>query len=171
MPIHPSFRMIALAEPPVVGSSNQQWLNSEMLTMFMYHHMRELSQSEELHILNQLVSKVWPIASHIVQSIILYIMSTHALTLACIWAVPSRFHTCLIWSLWWIWCIIYVIIRIQMWVLRLCTCKSPASEASCDSWPNISNQNSLWQLSIYTTLTVVHRWQLILSPIAFHVML
>ena len=48
--------MVALAEPPVVGSGHQQWLNSEMLTMFMYHHMRELTQTEELHILNKLVS-------------------------------------------------------------------------------------------------------------------
>ena len=54
--IHPSFRMVALAEPPVVGSGHQQWLNSEMLTMFLYHHMRELTQAEELHILNKLVS-------------------------------------------------------------------------------------------------------------------
>jgi hypothetical protein len=56
MQIHPSFRIVALAEPPVVGSSSQQWLNAEQLTMFLYHHMRSMSVAEELHILEQLVS-------------------------------------------------------------------------------------------------------------------
>jgi len=55
MCIHPSFRIIALAEPPVVGSASQQWLNSEQLTMFLYHNMRSLSVDEELHILTKLV--------------------------------------------------------------------------------------------------------------------
>jgi len=57
MCIHPSFRIIALAEPPVVGSSSQQWLNAELLTMFLYHNMRSLSVNEELYILNNLVSQ------------------------------------------------------------------------------------------------------------------
>jgi len=56
--IHPSFRIIALAEPPVVGSSSQQWLNAEQLTAFLYHSMRSLSVDEELYILNKLVSDV-----------------------------------------------------------------------------------------------------------------
>jgi len=56
MRIHPSFRIVALAEPPVVGSSSQQWLNAEPLTMFLYHNMRSLSVNEELFILNKLVS-------------------------------------------------------------------------------------------------------------------
>jgi len=55
--IHPSFRIVALAEPPVVGSTSQQWLNAEQLTMFLYHHMRSLSVTEELHVLSQLVSQ------------------------------------------------------------------------------------------------------------------
>lgn len=53
--IHPSFRIIALSEPPVVGSSSQQWLNAEMLTMFLYHHMRSLSEAEEVHVIGRLV--------------------------------------------------------------------------------------------------------------------
>ena len=57
MRIHPSFRIIALTEPPVVGSSSQQWLNAELLTMFLYHNMRSLSVDEELCILNKLVSE------------------------------------------------------------------------------------------------------------------
>ncbi len=54
--IHPSFRIVALSEPPVVGSSSQQWLTSELLTMFLYHDMRSLSQQEEMHVLHKLVS-------------------------------------------------------------------------------------------------------------------
>jgi len=54
--IHPSFRIVALAEPPVVGSTSQQWLNAEQLTVFLYHNMRSLLVSEELYILNRLVS-------------------------------------------------------------------------------------------------------------------
>ena len=57
MCIHPSFRIIALAEPPVIGSSSQQWLNAELLTMFLYHNMRSLSVDEELCILIKLVSE------------------------------------------------------------------------------------------------------------------
>jgi len=57
MRIHPSFRIIALAEPPVVGSTSQQWLNAEQLTLFLYHNMRSLSVTEELHVLNKLVSR------------------------------------------------------------------------------------------------------------------
>ncbi|XP_025079335.1 von Willebrand factor A domain-containing protein 8-like isoform X2 [Pomacea canaliculata] len=54
-PIHPSFRIVALAEPPVVGSSKQQWLSPEMLTMFLYHHMRPLSRDEEYNVIVNLV--------------------------------------------------------------------------------------------------------------------
>ncbi|XP_064614845.1 von Willebrand factor A domain-containing protein 8-like [Liolophura sinensis] len=53
--IHPSFRIIALAEPPVVGSSTQQWLTPELLTAFLYHPMRPLSMAEEVDVLQKLV--------------------------------------------------------------------------------------------------------------------
>ena len=52
--IHPSFRIAALAEPPATGgegASAQKWLNSEMLTMFFYHEMRDLTREEELTVL------------------------------------------------------------------------------------------------------------------------
>lgn len=52
--IHPSFRIVALAEPPVVGSSSQQWLNTELLTLFLYHTMRPLSLQEEQQIVQKL---------------------------------------------------------------------------------------------------------------------
>ena len=53
--IDPAFRIVALSEPPLIGSSSQQWLTSELLTMFLYHHMRSLSQKEELQVLKNLV--------------------------------------------------------------------------------------------------------------------
>ncbi len=55
LPIHPSFRILALSEPPVIGSSSQQWLSSEVVTMFLYHNMRSMTQSEEMQVLKRLV--------------------------------------------------------------------------------------------------------------------
>ncbi|KAK0097221.1 hypothetical protein PV326_002877 [Microctonus aethiopoides] len=53
--IHPSFRIVTLAEPPVIGSSSSssggQWLNSELLSLFNFHEMRPLQKSEEIHII------------------------------------------------------------------------------------------------------------------------
>ncbi|XP_067896341.1 von Willebrand factor A domain-containing protein 8 isoform X2 [Heterodontus francisci] len=57
-PIHPSFRILALAEPPVVGSSTQQWLGSELLTMFLFHSVRSLSMKEELDVLMKMIPRV-----------------------------------------------------------------------------------------------------------------
>uniref|UniRef100_A0A2C9MAM2 von Willebrand factor A domain-containing protein 8 n=1 Tax=Biomphalaria glabrata TaxID=6526 RepID=A0A2C9MAM2_BIOGL len=57
-PIHPSFRIIALSEPPVVGSTKQQWLSPEMLTTFLYHSMRPLSRTEEMDVIARLVPNV-----------------------------------------------------------------------------------------------------------------
>ena len=48
--IHPSFRIIALAESPMLNTSSRQWLNSELLSLFLFHEMRPLTKSEELHI-------------------------------------------------------------------------------------------------------------------------
>ncbi|XP_070538007.1 von Willebrand factor A domain-containing protein 8-like [Ptychodera flava] len=55
LPIHPSFRILALAEPPVTGSSTQQWLNSELLTLFHYHHVKPLSYVEEMEVIQGMV--------------------------------------------------------------------------------------------------------------------
>ncbi|XP_011166750.2 von Willebrand factor A domain-containing protein 8 isoform X1 [Solenopsis invicta] len=49
--IHPAFRLIALAEPPVVNSSSGQWLNSELLSLLLFHEMRPLDKREEIHII------------------------------------------------------------------------------------------------------------------------
>lgn len=53
--IDPAFRLIALAEPPVVNSSSGQWLNSELLSLFLFHEMRPLDQHEEIHIIRSKV--------------------------------------------------------------------------------------------------------------------
>lgn len=55
--IHPSFRLIALAGKPMINSSTGQWLNSELLTMFLFHEMRPLGKEEEIHIIRSKVSK------------------------------------------------------------------------------------------------------------------
>ncbi|OXU18814.1 hypothetical protein TSAR_009759 [Trichomalopsis sarcophagae] len=51
--IHPSFRIVALAEPPVLNSTTGQWLNSELLNLFLFHEMRPLEKSEEIHIIRE----------------------------------------------------------------------------------------------------------------------
>ena len=75
--IHPSFRIIGLAEPPVVGgSSQQQWLNSELLSMFLFHHVRPLSRQEEAQVIYEMVNtleslhcaKVWENIRHFATS-------------------------------------------------------------------------------------------------------
>ncbi|XP_060072942.1 von Willebrand factor A domain-containing protein 8-like [Ylistrum balloti] len=55
LPIHPSFRMIALSEPPVAGSTKQQWMTPELLTMFLFHNLRPLSKAEELEVIHKVV--------------------------------------------------------------------------------------------------------------------
>uniref|UniRef100_A0A668AXY8 von Willebrand factor A domain-containing protein 8 n=1 Tax=Myripristis murdjan TaxID=586833 RepID=A0A668AXY8_9TELE len=64
-PIHPSFRVLALAEPPVVGASSskgssgaQQWLGPELLTMFLYHTVTPLSRAEEISLIQGLTPSV-----------------------------------------------------------------------------------------------------------------
>lgn len=66
--IHPSFRIIALAEPPigssisssdsstVKSSSEQNWLNAETLNLFLYHRMRSLNLNEERQIVYSYIS-------------------------------------------------------------------------------------------------------------------
>ncbi|XP_064349192.1 von Willebrand factor A domain-containing protein 8 isoform X3 [Camelus dromedarius] len=57
-PVHPSFRIIALAEPPVVGSTTQQWLGPEFLTMFFFHYMKPLVKSEEMQVIKEMVPNI-----------------------------------------------------------------------------------------------------------------
>ncbi len=53
--IHPSFRIIGLAEPPQITSSHNQWLNSELLPLFLYHHLEPLEKNEEAEIIFKMV--------------------------------------------------------------------------------------------------------------------
>ncbi|XP_059683052.1 von Willebrand factor A domain-containing protein 8 [Gavia stellata] len=57
-PIHPSFRIVVLAEPPVIGSSTQQWLGPEFLTLFLFHNVRSLSKSEEIQVIKDMIPNV-----------------------------------------------------------------------------------------------------------------
>ncbi|XP_031417095.1 von Willebrand factor A domain-containing protein 8 isoform X2 [Clupea harengus] len=57
-PVHPSFRVVALAEPPVAGSSTQQWLGPEMLTMFLFHTVNQLGKAEEAAIIQGMIPHV-----------------------------------------------------------------------------------------------------------------
>uniref|UniRef100_A0A8C2U8R3 von Willebrand factor A domain-containing protein 8 n=1 Tax=Coturnix japonica TaxID=93934 RepID=A0A8C2U8R3_COTJA len=61
-PIHPSFRIIVLAEPPVIGSSTQQWLGPEFLTLFLFHHVRSLSKNEEIQVIKEMIPNVPSVA-------------------------------------------------------------------------------------------------------------
>jgi von Willebrand factor A domain-containing protein 8 len=52
--IKENFRIIALAEPPnLTGSGKGQWLTPEVLSMFLFHSMRPLSQEEEIAVLSK----------------------------------------------------------------------------------------------------------------------
>lgn len=51
--IHPAFRIIALAEPPVQNST--PWLNSELLNLFIFHEMRPLDKIEEINVIKEKV--------------------------------------------------------------------------------------------------------------------
>ncbi|KAF2975194.1 hypothetical protein EK904_003202 [Melospiza melodia maxima] len=57
-PIHPSFRIVVLAEPPVIGSTTQQWLSPEFLTLFLFHNVRSLSKSEEIEVIKQMAQSL-----------------------------------------------------------------------------------------------------------------
>eukprot|EP00123_Amoebidium_parasiticum_P006917 comp17745_c0_seq1/m.17730 comp17745_c0_seq1/g.17730 ORF comp17745_c0_seq1/g.17730 comp17745_c0_seq1/m.17730 type:complete len:1028 (-) comp17745_c0_seq1:445-3528(-) len=55
--IHPSFRIVALAEPPRPGATGG-WLGDEAMTMFQYHNMRSLNATEEAAVLKSLVPEI-----------------------------------------------------------------------------------------------------------------
>ncbi|KAI5635774.1 AAA domain (dynein-related subfamily) domain-containing protein [Phthorimaea operculella] len=55
--IHPAFRIVALSEPPTLGRG-QQWLSPEILSLFVFHEMRNLSKNEEIFIINSLYGDI-----------------------------------------------------------------------------------------------------------------
>ncbi|XP_054285808.1 von Willebrand factor A domain-containing protein 8 [Macrosteles quadrilineatus] len=63
--VHPSFRVVALAEPPGGGAS--QWLNPEVLSLFLYHQMPALSQEQELHIMQKKFGRAAPAVLEVVK--------------------------------------------------------------------------------------------------------
>ncbi|KAI7808235.1 von Willebrand factor A domain-containing protein 8 [Triplophysa rosa] len=57
-PIHPSFRIIALADPPQLSSVKQQWLGPEILTMFFFHTIKPLAKAEETAVIQGMIPNV-----------------------------------------------------------------------------------------------------------------
>lgn len=55
--IHPSFRIVALAETPKIQNSKNQWLTPELMSMYLFHSVRPLSLEEEKHVIKHLVGK------------------------------------------------------------------------------------------------------------------
>ncbi|KAI8437077.1 hypothetical protein MSG28_010437 [Choristoneura fumiferana] len=55
--IHPAFRIVALAEPPTIGRG-PHWLSPEILSLFIFHEMRNLSKNEEIFIINTLYGDI-----------------------------------------------------------------------------------------------------------------
>ncbi|XP_054728562.1 von Willebrand factor A domain-containing protein 8 [Anastrepha obliqua] len=56
--IHDSFRIIALGEPPNLSQPSQNWLTSEMLSLFLFLEVRPLQQSEEYEIIQKLYGEI-----------------------------------------------------------------------------------------------------------------
>ncbi|KAI8033057.1 hypothetical protein M5D96_014190 [Drosophila gunungcola] len=54
LPLHESFRVVALAEPPRPGGGQPSWLTAELLGLFLYQELRPLRQAEEQQLLAQL---------------------------------------------------------------------------------------------------------------------
>lgn len=58
--IHPDFYIVATAAPPPKASSGKsnkkQWLTPEMLTLFFYHKLPQISMEEETQIVKAFVS-------------------------------------------------------------------------------------------------------------------
>lgn len=55
--ISPSFRIFALAEPPTADALTN-WLTPEMLSLFVFHEIRNLTKIEEKQIIERSVCSV-----------------------------------------------------------------------------------------------------------------
>uniref|UniRef100_S4RJF5 von Willebrand factor A domain-containing protein 8 n=1 Tax=Petromyzon marinus TaxID=7757 RepID=S4RJF5_PETMA len=63
-PIHPAFRVVALAEPAAPGETPSQWLGPEALSMFLYHTVPPLTPAQEMDILRAMVPGLPQDAAH-----------------------------------------------------------------------------------------------------------
>ncbi|XP_028966962.1 von Willebrand factor A domain-containing protein 8 [Galendromus occidentalis] len=59
-PVHPNFKIIALAEPPKKDSTDRTWLSPEVSSMFMSLHLPPLPVAEQREVLSKLVGKSPP---------------------------------------------------------------------------------------------------------------
>lgn len=56
--IHPAFRIVALAEPPKLDTSN--WLTPEILSIFLFHRVNSLNKLDEEKIITELFGSIHP---------------------------------------------------------------------------------------------------------------
>lgn len=56
--IHPAFRIVALAEPPKLDTSN--WLTPEVLSIFLFHSVSNLNKPDEIKIITDLYGSIHP---------------------------------------------------------------------------------------------------------------
>lgn len=56
--IHPAFRIVALAEPPKLDTSN--WLTPEVLSVFLFHGVKSLNKADEEKIIRALYGSIQP---------------------------------------------------------------------------------------------------------------
>ncbi|KAI8930150.1 AAA domain-containing protein [Entophlyctis helioformis] len=58
MPVHPSFRIIAVARPTTTANTKGTWLTPELASMFLFVPMRPLNSVEENHVIQTLFPSV-----------------------------------------------------------------------------------------------------------------
>jgi von Willebrand factor A domain-containing protein 8 len=63
--IHPAFRIVALAEPPKLDTSN--WLTPEVLSIFLFHRVENLNKSDEIKIISELYGEISPSMAKILE--------------------------------------------------------------------------------------------------------
>lgn len=56
--VHPGFRIVALAEPPKLDTSN--WLSPEVLSVFLFHSVKSLNKTDEVKIISELYGSIHP---------------------------------------------------------------------------------------------------------------
>ncbi|GIY28025.1 von Willebrand factor A domain-containing protein 8 [Caerostris darwini] len=56
--IHPAFRIVALAEPPKLQSTSDNWMNPQLLSIFHFHAIRPLSLQEEKIVIQGMVGRL-----------------------------------------------------------------------------------------------------------------